>query len=196
MSTYEDSSLTEISAALDGLEEATPAEVFEAARPYSAKALAAVAASKADAAGGATVISCLLARDANLDIHDVGNHEILWDALYDNPWDWNTLLAIPDGLGLSFAFDGTADDVTTTEDGVWAFTLQIATAGDQDWRGGMNAGPQQTGLAFAFGEKQQIITQVVPLSSGSTVPWRIATSTQATADPFNATAYLTIVRLA
>lgn len=52
MSSYETSSLTEIEALLDGLDEATSQEVYDATRGYSPKALAAVAASRADAAGG------------------------------------------------------------------------------------------------------------------------------------------------
>jgi len=52
MSSYETSSLTEIEAVLDGLTNATSAQVYDATRGYSPKALASVAASRADAAGG------------------------------------------------------------------------------------------------------------------------------------------------
>lgn len=52
MSSYENSSLTEIETVLDGLTEATSLEVFDATRQYQARALASVAASRADAVGG------------------------------------------------------------------------------------------------------------------------------------------------
>jgi hypothetical protein len=49
MTSYEDSSRDEIEAVLDGMEEATAQEVYEATLQYSARALAAVAAARADA---------------------------------------------------------------------------------------------------------------------------------------------------
>lgn len=54
MTSYEGSSLTEIEAVLDGLTEATSAQVYDATLGYNARAVAAVAASRADAAGGAS----------------------------------------------------------------------------------------------------------------------------------------------
>jgi hypothetical protein len=52
VTSYEGSSLTEIEAVLDGLDEATSLEVFDATRGYAPRAIASVAASRADAAGG------------------------------------------------------------------------------------------------------------------------------------------------
>jgi len=202
VTSYEGSSLTEIEAVLDGLDEATSLEVFDATRGYAPRAIASVAASRADAAGGGgggtAPVHCVIARDSSFDVRTVGDHPILWDALYDNYSDFGSLLAIPDDLGLGFAFDGSSGSIETTEAGVWSFTYQLRTNDDAAWHGTLNMGVGQAELDLGRDSTGMalIITNVLGLPSGVTLDHRVSTTTQATSDPYTiGSAYLLVTRL-
>lgn len=131
--------------------------------------------------GGSQAVHCVLARDNPFDVRTVGDHPILWDALYDNYMDFNTLLSIPDGLGLDFVFDGTSADIETTEDGIWTFTYSLAPAGDNQWGGVLHLG--MTFMTIRPGETF-LVSGTFGLASGTTLPIRIQVSSQAANNPF------------
>jgi hypothetical protein len=60
---------------------------------------------------------------------------LAWDVLMDNTVNFNTLTEIPDGMGLSFAFDGSSAQITATEDGAWWFQLDAVLAEDATFQG-------------------------------------------------------------
>ena len=84
--------------------------------------------------GGSQPVSCMIANLSFL-VDDVGTYDIKWDHLWDNIWDENILSEIPDGLGLSFSFDGTDATITTTEAGTWAFSFDVHIGVDDNWKG-------------------------------------------------------------
>jgi hypothetical protein len=85
--------------------------------------------------GGSQPVTCQLLAPG-IDVSAVDAFPLLWSALQDNPWDENTLTEIPAGLGLTFAFDGTSNVLTTTAAGTWALSLAlIGGAADVTWEG-------------------------------------------------------------
>lgn len=189
------SRIDEINAILDSLGSGGTYEQFEyALRDYPQRELISVLADRAAAGGGgAAPITCLLARDAAIpDIHDAGDNAILWDALYDDLWSFNTLGAIPAGLGMTFAFDGSDEAVTTTEPGVWALTWSLDKGGDATWTGALNTG---LGQHAYFGDST-FITVVSALPAAAVLTNVLTTATPSTADPYPLnSAYLAITRL-
>jgi hypothetical protein len=108
-------------------------------RNYSVDNVVAATASAAKAGGGggggSQPVTCVL-EAYPLDVHDVAaNVPCQWTALFNNPSDFTHLLAIPTGLGLSFAFDGSSETITTTEAGVWSFTMGVNVDQDATWVG-------------------------------------------------------------
>lgn len=150
-------------------------------------------------AGGGSIspVHCVLAHDASLDVRTVGQHPILWDALYDNYWDFNTLLSIPAGMGLSFSFDGSSADITTTEAGVWALSYQAAVVQDDTWEGQLDTGVGVAALPrSADVTRASLVTNVVALPSDIALSQVVTTTLQATANPFSlASFYLLITRI-
>lgn len=75
---------------------------------------------------------------------DFGESEAIdgfaFDILRDNTWDNNDLDAIPDGLGISFAFDGSSPDFTVTETGAWWTNVKIDLPADATVRGFIGLG--------------------------------------------------------
>lgn len=156
--------------------------------------------------GGFTPVSCLLARDADFDIKAIGDYDVLWDALYDNYWDLNPLAAIPAGLGLAFAVNGSSSLVAPTEAGVWAFSYFGERAADVGWAGSLRLGfginlpwiQQLNAVGSANGYPFLNGSITVPLPSGTQITHQVATVTAAaTGGPYVcAQMYLSIVRLA
>lgn len=153
---------------------------------------------KGGGGGSQPLVSCLLARDAALDIRN-GGAEIKWDALYNNAYDFTPLAAIPTGLGLAFVFDGSSAVITTTEEGTWAFAFQANRSADPTWQGGYNAIGLSRGTGWpssvSSGSESFVTTDVLTLPSGVSITPTIVESTAATANPYEASAYLSIVRL-
>jgi hypothetical protein len=150
-----------------------------------------------DTPSGGSLVSCLLTRDANLDIHGAGNHAMNWDGLYDNTWDFNPLAAIPAGLGLTFTFNGTSGTITTTAAGIWAFSCALARTDDATWEGlyDNGVGRQAVWPGVSVASAPLLTSDVVALPSGAALPALISSSVGATANPYNITAQLSIVRL-
>jgi hypothetical protein len=144
------------------------------------------------------LVSCVIARDAPLDVRTVADHPILWDALYDNYEDFGVLAAIPSGLGLTFTFNGSAATITTTTAGVWAFTYTGMTlAQDATWLGALDTrfGGQQLDVTGGSG-LVAIVAQTLKLPSGVAFGPQVSVSAQATANPYAlGNAYLIATRL-
>jgi len=146
--------------------------------------------------GGFSPVS-VVAVFSPIDVHAVANYPIKWTSITDNEWDFNALTALPDGIGLTFAFDGSDGTITTTAAGVWAFSLFASGAADAAIRG------QITGIVGStpFGPMVPVAAglskvSVVALPSGATPNCQISTSVQATANPYNMGGSMSIVRLA
>ena len=139
------------------------------------------------------IASCLLSRDAALDIRPVGTHPILWDALYNNIWDFTPLAAIPAGLGLSFSFDGSSGTITTTTAGTWVFYYVFARGGDATYFGVLS-----TGLGSnVWDEASSFRSVVATLPSGAALDQAVVTSQLATSNPYNlTTCTIAIARIA
>lgn len=71
--------------------------------------------------------SCQLYTESNLDVQRSVNTWFPWASMYDNTIDENQIFTIPAHLGLSFAFDGsdTSGIFTTTEAGIWSYSLSV-----------------------------------------------------------------------
>lgn len=139
-----------------------------------------------NADGAGSIVSCVISRDNSIDVHDLDSHPFLWDALYDNYSDFNTLSSIPDGLGLTFAFDGSSADITTDEAGVWAFYYNLTMGPDDTWRGALDTRfGSHTIQVSATAGSSIVITQVLALPAALTFGPQLNTTVQATADPFN-----------
>ncbi len=146
-------------------------------------------------------VSCVLAAAA-VDVHVISDGLWVWDAIYDNVVDFDALAAIPDGLGMEFAFDGSSADLAPTEAGVWAFTVEIVFVDGPDatWAG-------QIQMPFS-GNRRRVVQTVddgTP-STGATeilaVPadafasqGKLSTTANATANPYRVNAYLALTRL-
>ncbi len=148
-------------------------------------------------------VGCVLLADS-VDLTDLSAAYFTWNAIYDNPYDANTIDALPDGIGLDPNSIGT-DTIVTTEAGVWAFTVDRitipvdATFTGQITFGNMNICPLIDVPLTASGVRaaNQNPASVVNLPAGAGFSVGILTVDAATADPFNCSiAGLIIVRLA
>lgn len=158
-------------------------------------------ADSGDGGSGFSPVSCIL-ETFPLDVHGIGSHGCLWNSLFNNAVAFGLLLAIPTGLGLTFAFDGTSETITTTEAGTWAFSLgaDIATQ-DATWAGVVVLDPNlymSSQVASAdFGSlRDASVCNVLSVPAGYSFRPKIDTRVIATNDPLNVDVYLSIVRLA
>lgn len=149
-------------------------------------------------------VACVLACDAPFTIHDVGGHDVLWDALYDDLWNLDPLLVIPEGLGLTFAFDGSSSLIVPDEDGVWMLSYFAERGGDVTWAGRLRVG----GVGLNFPWVQQLDTAAdangspylagaiaTPLPAGTQITHQIMNDRVASAGAYNCNqVYLSIVR--
>lgn len=176
---------------IDGLGDSpTPDAIYHAVRNYSVDHVVAASAAAAKAGGGggggSQPVTCQLLVTA-LDVSAATSHALVWDAIQDNPWDENALLAIPAGLGMSFAFDGTDSTLTTTEAGTWALSLYLTGAGDIDWYGHYDDGlwGQHQIVGSTYGavtsNPRCIVSQVMKLPSGAQLQPAIVTDIAADA---------------
>lgn len=155
--------------------------------------------------GGSQPVACLLACNTNFNVHDAGAHDVLWDALYDNFWDFNPLASIPDGLGLTFAFDGSSSLIVPTEAGTWALSYFAERVADTNWGGEFAVGG--VGLSFPFvqprigtgtsqGTPFMAGSLTAPLPSGTQLTHQVVTDNAASSAPSNVVqVFLSIVRL-
>jgi hypothetical protein len=123
----------------------------------------------------------------------------MFDMLSDNEWEFNALTAIPSGLGLSFAFDGSSANITTTAAGTWAFTFAFATPGADAGIRGVTTLPF-AGYGSQFGPIAGGITAglagtVLALPAGASSAAGINVLVGATANPYTVFPNLCIVRL-
>jgi hypothetical protein len=194
---------------IDGLGDTpTPDQIYHAVKNYSVDHVVAATASTAKAGGGggggSQAVACVLARDAPFDIHDAGNYDILWDALYDDLWNLDPLAAIPDGLGLTFAFDGTSSLIVPTVNGIWSLSYFANRVADAAWAGTVRNG----GLGLNFPWTQQLnavgtdngdpflaATFTGPIPSGAQMTHQVSVITNAAGSPYTCyQVYLSIVR--
>jgi len=176
-----------------------PDEYSSGLDEFNAKDVAVGVASFGVEGGGSfTPVTCVL--EAQPDVHDSGSHPFNWDAMFDNPSNFGALGAIPVGLGLTFAFDGSDNTVATTEAGTWAFTLGFFVADDATWTGSLTLDSglyaQQTILPVASLQGPGSLSEVVTVPAGWSITPTVTTNSQATADPYLCDCYLNIVRLA
>ena len=149
---------------------------------------------------GFAPVSVVLTR-SSLDIHAAGTYPLLWDGLADNVWDFNTLSALPAGLGLSLAFDGSSGNITTTTNGVWSFALYGGLGVDTAWTGSLTLPFSAAGSGvFASANVnagEPVTSETVALASGDgAAVAKLATVHAATANPYNVGPFMSIVRLA
>lgn len=139
---------------------------------------------------------------AAVDIHAIASYFPSWNAAYDDTLNYNTLSALPAGLGLTVAIDGSSPDITTTVAGVWFFGMQASLAADATAE--VKLSENSWGLQVDFsprgvpaGGYQLHIGEVVTLPSGAVGKFLLGTVAAATANPYNAAGlYATIARLA
>jgi len=68
----------------------------------------------------------LILQATSVDVSLLGNQaHCKWDYAADNFWDFNTLSALPSGIGLNVAFDGSSSVISIIEDGTWTFSFRI-----------------------------------------------------------------------
>lgn len=149
--------------------------------------------------GGFQPVSVIAATAAGIDVHAAANVPVHWTEIADNEWDFNTLAALPAGLGISFAFDGSSATMTTTVAGVWAFSYAVSFPMDATYLGqiGLPYSSFQTvtaGLSAASAFPACAATVELPAGAASTCS--IVTLVGATANPYTVFPNLSIVRLA
>lgn len=135
-----------------------------------------------------------------LDLHDAGSHPLKWTHAYDNGYDYNTILALPAGIGVTAAFDGSDETITTTEAVTLALTLAVNVPGDVTWDGNViaeqNFPAQMKMTALASRSNVLTVGGMFTYPVGATIAPTIVTSTVATGDPHTLEfAELLIVRL-
>jgi len=151
--------------------------------------------------GGFAPVSIVLTRSA-VDIHAAGTYPILWDGLADNVWDFNTVSALPSGLGLSLSFDGSSGNITTTTGGVWSFSLYGGFPADTAWTGTIDLPFSGNGSGFLSvntggSAVAPVVSETVRLASGDgAAVAKIGTIHAATANPYDVGPFMSIVRLA
>lgn len=150
--------------------------------------------------GGFTPVGCLATVSA-LDVHVATAHQLKWDGIADNYWDFNSLGAIPAGLGMAFAFDGSDGTLTTTVAGVWAFTLIAVMPEDAGWQGQLSfpfvsGGPVTADVNRYDAPVTLVAAQTLQLPAGAADVARIVTGVISTANPYTISANLSILRLA
>ena len=98
---------------------------------------------------------------------------------------------------LSFTFDGFSADITTTSAGIWSFAYNINRSSDDTWAGRLQTAGlgRDFPLIAATSDADTVVTDVLALPSGLTITPRFDVETQATANPYTAHVYLSIVRL-
>lgn len=135
--------------------------------------------------GGIAPVTCVLARDNGFDVRLAGSYPILWDALYDNYWDFTPLAAIPAGLGLTFAFGGTSANMTTTAAGTWGLAYAVSANADATWTAALDTGFGTVSLPPAAQASSQLLTTVVlTLPTAVTLSPNIVTHVAATTNPY------------
>lgn len=156
---------------------------------------------KAEDSGGSGFdpVCVYLQQIAPIDINGSGAHLIKWDRALDDPWSFNTLTSLPAGLGITTAIDGTDGSLTTTEAGVWAFTLLMGLPADATWAGLLtlddNTQARQQSVPATVGSSF-VVQETIKYPAGAVLIPQVGTQTPATATPYNANPSLVIVRLA
>jgi hypothetical protein len=69
---------------------------------------------------------------APVNVHVVGSHPLKWTSAESDEWDGTPLAALPAGLGLTAALDGSSATITATTAGVWAFSYALDIQGTDD----------------------------------------------------------------
>lgn len=154
------------------------------------------------ASGGSQPVSVAAKIGSGLDLHLSGAHPLKWAELCDNAYDLNTISELPDGLGLSFAFDGSSATITTTEAGTWSFTVgAYLLQPDETWGGYLlsawSGTFQQPLVAPGDQTPLGVLASVFELPAGAVGDFLIVVSPDATTDPYPlARAIMAITRLA
>jgi len=141
---------------------------------------------------------------APIDIHAVADVALKWDVAYDDTTSYNVVTALPLGLGLSAAIDGSASAITATTAGVWAYSLSFNGAADAAITGTLTMGGPtlQTAefgpIAPPSGVTQSVIgiAETLALPSGASFDATLSTKHIATANPYSVTPYLSLIRVA
>src|SRR4051794_27279262 len=84
--------------------------------------------------GGSTLATVLLQSDAT-DIHAVGSTLFSYTSAFDNTYFQNPIGAVPSGLGLTVAIDGSSPFLTATVTGAWAYKFALGLVPDANIRG-------------------------------------------------------------
>lgn len=153
--------------------------------------------------GSSPIVGCVLnASGSGVDAHDVGQYLYVWTSLWDDVWNEDTLDAIPAGLGLDFSFDGSdpTGEITTTEDGTWAFNFSTGVNPDATWKGSVlvsgllitqGLGPENSDTGSSGN-----VSPTMTLPAGTVIAFKLATQAASTAMPFGVDAsHLSVSRL-
>jgi hypothetical protein len=141
---------------------------------------------------------------AAIDVHAAQAHAVSWNAAFDNAVDFNSIAAVPPGLGMSFKIDGSSPTFTVTSAGVWTYEFQgVATSGaDAGIRyvlfpnatlQGQVLGPIATVGGSVFSPS---VFGTFQLAVGDTFQFNIVTEVAATANPYYMTPFLVLARTA
>jgi hypothetical protein len=154
--------------------------------------------------GGGSMPGCVIVQNNIENIDDFGTpHYLTWDTIWDDVVDQNELPDFPDGMGLSGI---PSDTITTTEAGVWAFSLDsLLIPADATWSGLMIFGnftsPPARQTIFAQDSDNNArafmaaLTVNLPVGAGFSLGFN--TEVAATVSPLNVTQVaVAIVRLA
>jgi hypothetical protein len=121
--------------------------------------------------------------------------------MLDNLVDFNPLAAIPSGLGLTFAFNGTSPTIATTESGVWSFLCSVSglAAADANIRASLQESFAGFGTPFGPITANQLappLTFIYEMPAAASGAITITTTVAAAANPYTTTPILAITRLA
>jgi hypothetical protein len=143
----------------------------------------------------------------NMDIRAIGNHDAPWTSIQNNPQDATPLTSAPPGLGLSITADGAHPNISLLVDGAWAYELSIAliTGVDATLKAWAGVSGQLASYPFGPIAAGAELLQLGPscsgvfsgsAGSGDVIRARVHTDATATANPYNVTAALFLVRIA
>jgi hypothetical protein len=136
-----------------------------------------------------------------MDIHAAGTHAIGWTSAFDNPYDFNPIVSVPDELGLTIDLTGVDPVITTLVAGTWSLLLQQNFPTDATFEGvfGSGFGPMNTTVKPDTVDTQltAVGCVVANLPIAAEISFSVSTGVASTANPYTVGQFLAnIVRLA
>jgi hypothetical protein len=152
--------------------------------------------------GGSVPPPTMVLEVATIDFAAQADHLLVYDAAYDNQVDFNPITEVPDGMGLTAAFDGSTGALTATEAGAWWFALGLQSLGsavaDATLLLQLQSGFGQIFNQWAPGSSVVSLpsySEVVYLTTGAHQGLRVNTLIAATAVAYDLSFYVVVTRI-